>query len=577
MARFNIKKLPRQYPRAYLPDNLDLLNLAELGKIFTELLARPVESLRQLKQWLRDRDEFQACFGQEGSGRFIQFSTAVDNPKYKAAQEEFQQVIMPAVSARWNELDKKYFASPARKKLPRKMYGLYDRAVSTELKLFRKENIPLQKKVAKLAATYQERTGMLTIRFKGKTFAPPQLSPYLQMPERKTRAAAWKALANGYKKHAKEFESLFSRLFRLRHKIAQNANCKDFMAYTFKDMGRFDYTPADCRRFHTAIEKEIVPLVRTINERRREQLGVKTLRPWDLPCDPQGLPALKPFTSMKSFVDKTQKIFNRVDGELGGYFETMVENNLLDLASRKGKAPGGYQATLSECRLPFIFMNAVGIDRDVRVLLHEGGHAFHAMLSRDIEVAGSRQATLEFCEVASMAMELIGYTYIDEFYPQSVDAERSRREHLEGIVSFFPWMARIDAFQHWLYTHPQHTTAQRRKCWAELAERFDTGVDWRGLEQFSDTFWHRQLHVFRMPFYYVEYGIAQLGALQIWQNYQQDKTRGIALYKKALAQGGLLILPELFRTAGISFDLSRKKVRELMQHVCQDRVLKLVT
>ena len=307
-----------------------------------------------------------------------------------------------------------------------------------------------------------------------------------------------------------------------------------------------------------------MPVARELQAQRRAQLKLETLRPWDLAVDPLNRPPLKPFTEVGEMVARTQKIFDRLDGELAGGFRQMDDLKLLDLDNRKGKAPGGYQSTLSESRLPFIFMNAVGLQRDVETILHEAGHAFHALAARDEDLFAYRSAPIEFCEVASMSMELLGNEFIEEFYSDA-DARRARRVHLEGIVGVFPWIATVDAFQHWIYTHPDHTRDERRKAWLDLMDRFGGDVDWGGYETARANLWHRQLHIFLHPFYYIEYGIAQLGALQVWANSKRDKAKALADYKKSLALGGSRPLPELFAAAGCRFEFSAKTIQPLTE------------
>ena len=333
-----------------------------------------------------------------------------------------------------------------------------------------------------------------------------------------------------------------------------------------------------------------MPVVRELQAQRRAQLKLEKLCPWDLAVDPLNRPPLKPFTDVGQMVSRTQKIFNRLDRELGGGFQRMQDLRLLDLDNRKGKAPGGYQDTLNEARLPFIFMNAVGLQRDVETILHEAGHAFHALATREEDLRAYRNAPIEFCEVASMSMELFGNEFIEEFYPASEvarasrpsdarkemkhtggtpvplpssDANRARRVHLEGIVGVFPWIATVDAFQHWIYTHPNHTRAERSAAWLALMDRFGGDVDWSGYETARANLWHRQLHIFLHPFYYIEYGIAQLGALQVWANSKRDKAKALGDYKKALALGGSRRLPELFQAAGCKFEFSAKTIQPI--------------
>jgi len=342
------------------------------------------------------------------------------------------------------------------------------------------------------------------------------------------------------------------------------------MEYMFAVKHRFDYTPSDCVAFHDAIEQKCMPIVRKLAEDRKAALGVDTLRPWDIAVDPHGLAALKPFDSASDLIEKTSNLFHRMGEGLGDMFDTMRDGGYsLDLDSRKGKAPGGYQASRDRKRMPFIFMNAAGLPRDLDTMVHEAGHAFHYMLCRHDDLVWNRSAPLEFAEVASMSMESMAYPFLDEFYNKD-ECKRAIRKHLEGVVSTLPWVATIDAFQHWIYLNPEHSREERTAKWLELGKRFGGSVDWSGLESQQEAVWHRQLHPFEVPFYYVEYGIAQLGALQMWLHYRKDPKSAIAAYKKGLTLGASRPLPELFEEAGLRFDFSLEMVGELMEAVQEE-------
>jgi len=367
-------------------------------------------------------------------------------------------------------------------------------------------------------------------------------------------------------REAEACEAIYDRLVGLRERLAHNAGFPDYRAFAFRRLGRFDYSPEDCERFQQAIEYEVMPLVRERQQARQARLGLDSLRPWDLAVDPLGRPPLRPFADVAGLLSRSQRIFDRLDPELARNFRTLQDLRLLDLENRKGKAPGGYLQPLSESRLAFIFMNSVGVQRDVETLVHEAGHAFHALATRSEDLFAYRGAPIEFCEVASMSMELLTSGFLDEFYPEA-DARRARQTHLDGILGFFPWMAAVDAFQHWVYTRPGHTRTERSAAWNSLLDRFGGGVDWSGFESARTHSWHRQLHIFLYPFYYVEYGIAQLGALQVWANYRRDPAAGLAAYKAGLALGGSRTLPELFAAAGCRFDFGADTLRPLIQVV----------
>jgi oligoendopeptidase F len=437
------------------------------------------------------------------------------------------------------------------------------------VELFRPENVALETEEAKLCQQYQKLTGSLTVNFRGGEKTLVQMGRYLEEPDRALRQEAWELVAKRRLQEAEKLEDIFDQLIELRERIGRNAGFKNYRDYAFRRLGRFDYTPEDCAHFHDAVAREVMPAVRELHAARRRQLGLDKLHPghlhpWDLAVDPQNRPPLKPFAEVGEMVSRTQKIFDRLDGELAGGFRQMQDLHLLDLDNRKGKAPGGYQQNLSEARVPFIFMNAVGQQRDVETILHEAGHAFHALAAKDEDLYNYRSAPIEFCEVASMSMELLGNEFIEEFY-SAADANRARRVHLEGVVGVFPWIATVDEFQHWIYTHAGHSRAERAAAWLELMDRFGGDVDWSGYEAARAHLWHRQLHIFLHPFYYIEYGIAQLGALQVWANSRRDKVKALADYKKSLALGGSRLLPELFEAAGCKFEFSAATIKPLIQ------------
>ena len=350
--------------------------------------------------------------------------------------------------------------------MPRPRYEVFDRSTALQVELFRQENVPLETEEAKLSQQYQKLAGSLTVQFRGEEKTLVQMGRYQEEPDRALRRETWELVVDRRLKEVEKFEDVFDELLKLREQIARNAGFKNYIEYAFRRNRRFDYTPADCLRFHDAIEQEIMPALRELQGERRQALGLPALRPWDLAVDPASRPPLRPFEKVEDMVAGTQKIFSRLDRPLAEEFQQMQDLHLLDLANRKGKAPGGYQSTLAEARLPFIFMNAVGLQRDVETILHEAGHAFHALAARNEDLYAYRDAPIEFCEVASMSMELLGNQFIENFYP-APEAKRARREHLEGIVEIFPWIATVDAFQHWIYSHPGHSRAEHGPLWDE--------------------------------------------------------------------------------------------------------------
>jgi oligoendopeptidase F len=643
-------KLPPAKPRSFVPPDIDLGDWPRIAPLFDQLEARAAQAntATELERWLLDWSELTAALDEEASRRYIAMTCHTDNAEAEKAYLHFVEHVEPQLKPRQFALEQIYVAHPQRHELPGvvaagilpavepgfqpggksfatatnhgkspasipsdagpggrmppstagKMpaatgrYEVFDRDVKNHVTLFRPENVALETEEAKLCQQYQKLIGAQTVTFRGEEKTLVQMGRYLEEPDRALRQEAWELVAQRRLQDADKGDEIFGELIQLRTQIAQNAGFENYRDYAFRQKGRFDYTPADCRQFHAAIESEIMPVVRAIQSERKAQLKLTQLRPWDLAVDPHNRPPLKPFVDVGEMVARTQNIFNQLDAELAAGFRQMQDLKLLDLDNRKGKAPGGYQSTLSEARVPFIFMNAIGVQRDVETILHEAGHAFHAQATRGEDLYPYRSAPIEFCEVASMAMELLGNEFLEEFYPgkvvgqagslssssanrnttggtpvplQSSEANRARKTHLEGIIGFFPWMAVVDAFQHWIYTHPNHTRAERKAAYLQLMDRFGGETDFSGYEAARACSWQRQLHIFLHPFYYVEYGIAQLGALQVWANSKADKVKALNDYKKSLGLGGARPLPELFAAAGCKFQFDAATIRPLIE------------
>ncbi len=562
------ENLPVCKPRQFVPEGIDFGDWNQISPLYDRLEARAPEckSPVDLERWIVDWSELNAALDQDASKRYIAMTCHTDSPEAEQAYLHFVEHIQPQIKPREFKLAQIFIAHPLRKQLPKHRYQVFDRDTNLSVELFRPENVPLETEEAKLSQQYQKLSGSLTVQFRGEEKTLVQMGRYLEEPDRALRQEAWQLVANRRLQEVENFENIFDQLANLRQQIARNAGFKNYLDYAFRLRGRFDYTVADCERFHDAIEQEIMPVVRELQATRRSQLGLPALRPWDLAVDPLNRPPLRPFEQVDTMVHKTQRIFDQLDPSLAGGFQNMQDLRLLDLANRKGKAPGGYQSTLSEARLPFIFMNAVGLHRDVQTLLHEAGHAFHTLATRTEDLYSYRSAPIEFCEVASMSMELLGNEFIENFYA-APEAKRARRDHLEGIVGIFPWIATVDAFQHWIYSHPGHTRDERRAAWDRLMTRFGGDVDWGGYEKARSYLWHRQQHIFTVPMYYVEYGIAQLGTLQVWANSKRDKSQALREYKQALALGGSRPLPELFAAAGCKFEFTRGTMQPLVNLV----------
>ncbi len=553
-------------PRSFVPQTAKLGKWPEIAPLFDHLeaAAQKANSPADLAQWLLKWSELNAALDEEASRRYIAMTCHTDNAEAEQAYLHFLENVEPQLKPRQFALEQIYVAHPLRNQLPKARYQVFDRDVANHVELFRPENVALETEEAKLCQQYQKLIGAQTVNFLGEEKTLVQMGRYLEEPERALRQEAWELVAKRRLQDAEKCEELFDQLIQLRTQIAQNAGFENYRDYAFRQKCRFDYSPADCGQFHEAVESEIMPVVREIQADRQRQLKLDSLRPWDLAVDPQNRPPLKPFAAVDDMVSRAQKIFNQLDTALAAGFQEMQDLKLLDLVNRKGKAPGGYQSTLAEARVPFIFMNAIGLQRDVETILHEAGHAFHAQATKEEDLHAYRNAPIEFCEVASMSMELLGNEYLEAFYA-TAEANRARKTHLEGIIGFFPWMATVDAFQHWVYTHPGHSRAERKAAYLQLMDRFGGNVDYAGFEEVRAYSWHRQLHIFLHPFYYVEYGIAQLGALQVWLNSKTNKAKALADYKSALALGGSRPLPELFAAAGCKFQFDAQTIKPLIQ------------
>ena len=554
--------------RSFVPTQLDVADFSQVEPLYLKLLSRPLDTASQSEQWLTEFSELTSVIDEYANRRYIDKSCHTDDEQIERAYLHFVEQIDPKIKPLFFELQKKLIESPAASKLEGERYRLLLRQWRADGEVFRLENVPLQTQITRLANDYDRICGAMTANFRGKDYTLPQLTRFLEEPDRPTRQQAWETLTRRRFADHEAIESIFDQLLPLRDALARNAGLSDFRAYMWKTYKRFDYEPQECLSFADAIAETCVPLMRQLDRKRQEDLGLDRLRPWDLSVDPKNRPPLRPFeeSNIDAFVDRTKTIFSRLSPRLADEFESLRVNNNLDLQSRKGKQPGGYQCTLEEVQQPFIFMNASGQQSDLITLLHEGGHAFHALAARKEPLVFLRNAPIEFLEVASMSMELLGSEHFDVFYPPA-EAARAKRMHMQRVVDLLASVAVIDSFQHWIYTHPGHSRDQRAAEWLRLQDRFGSDVDWTGYEDLRAAHWHRVMHLFDVPFYYVEYGIAQLGALQLWLKSRHDPHGALAGYRAALALGGTRTLPELFAAAGISFDFSRKTLGPLMNAV----------
>ena len=560
---------PHAPASTFVPANLDGTKWDNLKPYYTQLVGRTLHDAAALERLLLDRSELDATSEEAAANLYINMTRHTDDPLARERYLEFVETVEPELKKVGFELDRKVAESPFAGQLDQDRYGVLLRSLRRSVEMFREQNIPLETEVTKLDQEYSKINGAMTVQFDGQERTMPQMGRYLEETDRAVRQSSWEAVANRRLQDADAINDLFDKMLALRHSIALNAGYGNFRDYQHARMQRFDYTPADCERFHEGAEKVCVPVLRRLNAERARILKLDPLRPWDLKVDLHGRSPLRPFEGGEDLVNRTSKVFQRMDPELGRMFDSMRTGDCLDLDSRKGKAPGGYQYQRQRSRTPFIFMNAAGLHRDVTTMVHEAGHAFHSLLCAHDPLVAYRGSPMEFAEVASMSMELLTFPYLDSYY-NAEDTNRAKREQLESLSAMLPWIATIDAFQHWMYLNPTHTRKDREQFWLHLNDRFGAAVSWQGYEDTLRTMWQRQLHIFGVPFYYIEYGIAQLGALQMWLQSRRHPGNALQNYKKGLALGASRPLPELFRASGLKFSFCPDTMGELMNEVSHE-------
>ncbi len=558
-------------PRHYLPEEFEVTDWAALEPFFQELELRAVPDAAALERWLLDRSELESVLSEDLAWRYIRMTCDTQDGGRAEAFQFFVQAIEPQIAPYDHALNEKLLASPHLPGLSEARYGVFLRSVRRASEIYREENIVLKTEISTKQQQYATTTGAMTVTLDGEELTLPRAADRLKSLSRPVRERAWRAIQDRRLHDSQPLDRLFTELVGLRHQMALNAGFADFRDYMFAALGRFDYTAADCFDFHAAIAATVVPLISEFDEARRYDLQLDALRPWDLDVDPSGQPPLHPFQTGAELLEKTVAVFERLDPFLGDCLRTMRHMGHLDLESRKGKAPGGYNYPLDETGVPFIFMNATSSLRDVVTMVHEGGHAVHSFLTRRLPLSADKHPPSEVAELASMSMELMSMDHWDVFFENPDDLRRAKKTHLEGVLETFPWVATIDKFQHWVYEHPAHTEAERHQRWTEIFTEFNQrSVNWGGLEQFRPTLWQKQLHLYEVPFYYIEYAMAQLGAIAVWRNFRQDPAAALAGYQRALALGYTVPIGEVYAAAGIRFDFSTDYLRQLTDFVREE-------
>lgn len=554
--------------RHFLPQDFVFDNWASIEPYFTDLLERELTNIATLNKWLLDLSEIEAVIEEEGAWRYIRMTINTADETAGDAYKQFITDIQPKVAPLSDRLNRKLVENRYAKELSGDAYKVYLRGIRNAIRLYREKNVALQTKLQHLAQTYSSISGAMEVLFDGQTLTMQEASKMLSLTDRNLRERIYAATAKVRSQHIDRIEEVFDEMVTLRNEVAQNADYPDYRSYMFSAMGRFDYTITDCIDFHKSIEVVIMPAALEISKKRLAELQLDELRPWDLAVDPAGRAPLKPFDNVDALLEGSIQIFDKIDPFFGNCLRSMRDQGHLDLGSKKGKAPGGYNYPLYESGMPFIFMNAVGTQRDLVTMMHEGGHAVHSVLSHPLELTAFKGCPSEVAELASMSMELISMDHWDVFYTDEAECIRAKREHLEDILTTLPWIARIDAFQHWLYTNPGHNRTDRINEWLKLDERFGNPlVNWSGYEKSQGYSWHRQLHLFEVPFYYIEYAMAQLGAIAVWKNYKEHGQAALEQFKNALSLGYTRPIGAIYNAAGVDFDFSIGHLRKLMKFI----------
>ena len=558
-------------PRHFVPKDFVVTDWKNLEPFFKDLLERNIDSKDSLEKWLQDQSELEAVVSEDACWRQIKMTCDTQDKTLEAAFNFYCTALQPNIQPYADALNKKLVNHPLTKDLDTNQYFTYLRSVRKSIELFREDNIPLQSELAVMQQQFGVISANMTVTINGEEYTLQQAAKFFHHPDRSLREEAYSKIQERRLEDTEPLNNLYSKLLEKRNQEAQNAGFDNYRDYRFKELGRFDYTKQDCFNFHEAVKQHVLPLVNIIYQKKKEKLGLDTLRPWDIEAEPSGTPALQPFTTSKELIDLSIECFTKLRPFFGDCLIKMNSLKHLDLESRKGKAPGGYNCPLAESGAPFIFMNAAGQMQDLITMVHEGGHAVHSFLAHPLPLTGFKEYPMEIAEVASMSMELFSMENWDVFFSDAEQLNRAREYQLERIITIFPWIAIVDKFQHWVYEYPTHTNEERIAEWNKILIEFsDNVIDYSGLESFRSNLWQKQLHLFEVPFYYIEYGIAQLGAIGMWKQFKLNKEQALNNYCNALTLGGTKTLPQLFETAGLKFDFSPDTIKGLMDFVKEE-------
>jgi oligoendopeptidase F len=567
IASADIKKIERHF----LPKDLAVDKWETIEPYFKELLEREISSKESLEKWLKDISELEAVINEDACWRQIKMTCDTTDKNLEEAFNFFCMEIQPKIQPYADALNKKLINSPFTKELELGKYFTYLRSVKKNIELFREENIQPQSELAVMQQQYGVICGKMMIEVNGEEYTLQQAAKFLESHDRNLREEVYRKINERRLQDKDALNDLYTQLIQKRHQVAINAGFENYRDYRFKELGRFDYTKEDCYKFHEAVRQHVLPLVNKIYQKKKKKLKLDDLRPWDVEAEPEGTKPLTLFTTSEELINKSIECFKQLRPFFGECLQQMNAMKHLDLESRKGKAPGGYNCPLAESGAPFIFMNAAGQMHDVTTMVHEGGHAVQSFLTHSLELNAFKEYPMEIAEVASMAMELFSMEHWEVFFDNKEDLQRAKEHQLERTITIFPWIAIIDKFQHWVYENPNHSVDVRNNKWMEILKKFsDNVIDYSGLEKYRENAWQQQLHLFEVPFYYIEYGIAQLGAIGIWMQFKKNKQQAIDNYMNALSLGGTKTLPQLYEAAGLKFDFSPENIKTLMDFVSEE-------
>ena len=559
--------IPTRPTRRFVSEDLIIDSWSKIEPLFESLLNREILSAKNLERWMLDRSELEAVLEEDMAWRYIKMNIDTTDKNLGDRFTFWIKEISPKIAPYSHQLNVKLVENTFLNELDSDKYKIYLRGVKKSIEIFREDNIPLYTEMEEKQQEYGAISAKMSIEVDGETITMQKAAQFLKDTNREKREEVYHKISERRLEDKEKLDILFDELIALRQEIAKNAGYRNYRDYMFAALGRFDYTATDCYSFHTAIEQEIVPIITSFEEKRKEKLGLENYKAWDTSVDANGKESLKPFEGGDILTDKSIECFNRLRPYFGECLSTMKEMKHLDLESKNGKAPGGFMYPLYEIGVPFIYMNAVGSQRDVVTMVHEGGHAVHSFLSRDLSMTEFKSTPSEVAELASMSMELLSMKHWDVFYDNKEDLKRAKREQLEKALEGLPWIAAIDKFQHWIYT-TDHTAEQRREQWMEISSELGNPVvNWEGQEDSLANQWQKQLHLYEVPFYYIEYGMAQLGAIAMWREYILKGEVALDNYTKALKLGYTKSIGEIYETAGIQFDFSVNYVKELSEFI----------